>query len=162
VRLFDETDRIYGSEDYDLWLRLCLAGARLVGVPRVGAFYRNTPGSMSKNSFRMLLTRCEVLLRAHGMIIRRPDLLPELGQTLLAVALRLLRRCLVQGAEKEVIRALTACIHELRLAGVTSKMGLHRRCFQAAFGPALAERAAVTYFRFFNKGLHQYYCRGYY
>ena len=47
-------DTIPGLDDWDLWIRLSLAGAEFVAVPQVAAYYRQTPGSMSTNHERML------------------------------------------------------------------------------------------------------------
>jgi GT2 family glycosyltransferase len=48
---FDE--RLTSSEDYDLWLRILVAGYRAAWVPGRHALYRKHPGQMSKNLVTM-------------------------------------------------------------------------------------------------------------
>ena len=48
---FDESRR--SSEDYELWLRILLAGYRAAWVPGRHALYRKHPGQMSKNLVTM-------------------------------------------------------------------------------------------------------------
>jgi glycosyltransferase involved in cell wall biosynthesis len=55
-------------EDYDLWLRLAVAGHRAVRVPGVHAVYRRRPGSMSSNERRMRETEVRVLRNAAGRL----------------------------------------------------------------------------------------------
>jgi hypothetical protein len=58
---FEESLR--SCEDWDLWIRLLFRGADICPVPLVGAYYRQSPGSMSRNKVRMCQTRTQVLLR---------------------------------------------------------------------------------------------------
>jgi GT2 family glycosyltransferase len=58
---FDPTLR--ACEDWDVWVRLVVAGATLVPVREVGAHYRQHPTSMSRNRVVMTRTRAEVLGR---------------------------------------------------------------------------------------------------
>jgi glycosyltransferase involved in cell wall biosynthesis len=60
-------------EDWDLWLRLALAGADVVAVPRVGAYYRRYPGSMSSDPVRMARARAAVLERARRRLRETPE-----------------------------------------------------------------------------------------
>ncbi|HZO87540.1 MAG TPA: glycosyltransferase family 2 protein [Chthonomonadaceae bacterium] len=65
--LFDPTLR--SNEDWDLWIRIALAGGKFVSVPGAVGCYRQYPGSMSKNYERMWLTGLDVLRknqRLHG------------------------------------------------------------------------------------------------
>lgn len=50
-------------EDWDLWLRCALAGARFHTESRIAARYRDVPGSMSKNIERMWRSNVEVARR---------------------------------------------------------------------------------------------------
>jgi glycosyltransferase involved in cell wall biosynthesis len=62
-----------GCEDWDLWMRLALAGAEVVPVPRVGAFYRRYEGSMSMRRARMYWMSAHLLLQARRQVQARPD-----------------------------------------------------------------------------------------
>ena len=77
---FQETLR--GVEDWDLWTRLALAGAQFTAVRRVGAYYRQTPGSMVRQRDVMVQARIEILLRAHREILPRGERLAALGHDL--------------------------------------------------------------------------------
>jgi hypothetical protein len=68
-------------EDWDFWIRLILAGAEIVAVPRVGAYYRRHEGSISTNHLRMDSKIAELLLGVQKEMRRRPDLLQRWGMT---------------------------------------------------------------------------------
>jgi glycosyltransferase involved in cell wall biosynthesis len=51
-----------GCEDYDLWVRLVLAGCEVAPVFRVAAYYRQHPASMS-TSGQLMGTGCAAVLR---------------------------------------------------------------------------------------------------
>ena len=104
---------VYACEDWDMWLRQALAGAELIAVPHVGAFYRMSPNSMSTNHARMLATRVKILLQTHARFLDRPDLLARWGNELAAVALRVRRRLLAQNIYPESVPALTALLTDL-------------------------------------------------
>jgi glycosyltransferase involved in cell wall biosynthesis len=55
--------RLKACEDWDAWLRALFAGARIVPVPRIGAYYRQHPTSMSKNRALMATTKSQTLWR---------------------------------------------------------------------------------------------------
>jgi glycosyltransferase involved in cell wall biosynthesis len=59
VGRFNES--LKSCEDWDLWVRLGLDGAKLVAVSFIGAFYRRHPGQMTRNQARMERTGTEVL-----------------------------------------------------------------------------------------------------
>lgn len=61
-------------EDWDLWLRLALAGAELVAVPRIGAYYRRYAGSLSCDPIFMSRGRALVLQHACQALQARPDI----------------------------------------------------------------------------------------
>jgi glycosyltransferase involved in cell wall biosynthesis len=42
-----------GTSDWDCWFRQLFAGADLVGVPFIGAYYRQSPGQLSRNELVM-------------------------------------------------------------------------------------------------------------
>jgi glycosyltransferase involved in cell wall biosynthesis len=72
---FDESLR--SCEDWDLWVRLMMAGAELVKAPIIGAHYRRYHGSMSTNNLRMDQTRAEVLWRAYKLARKNPQILEK-------------------------------------------------------------------------------------
>jgi glycosyltransferase involved in cell wall biosynthesis len=63
VGLFDETMR--SSEDRDLWLRIALR-YEVAFIPKVLAYYRTSPGSMSTNSQRMLEAQLKFIRKHYG------------------------------------------------------------------------------------------------
>jgi glycosyltransferase involved in cell wall biosynthesis len=63
VGLFDETMR--STEDRDLWLRIALL-YEVAFVPKVLAYYRTSPGSMSSNSQRMLEAQLQFIRKHYG------------------------------------------------------------------------------------------------
>jgi glycosyltransferase involved in cell wall biosynthesis len=63
VGLFDETLRT--TEDRDLWLRIALRH-EVAFVPKVLAYYRTSPGSLSSNSQRMLEAQLRFIRKHYG------------------------------------------------------------------------------------------------
>ena len=63
VGLFDETMR--STEDRVLWLRIALRH-EVAFVPKVLAYYRTSPGSMSSNSQRMLEAQLRFIRKHYG------------------------------------------------------------------------------------------------
>jgi glycosyltransferase involved in cell wall biosynthesis len=68
-------------EDWDLWIRLILAGAEIVVVSRVGAYYRRHEESATRNHLRMDTVTAELLLSVQKEMRNRPDLLQRWGLT---------------------------------------------------------------------------------
>jgi peptidoglycan/xylan/chitin deacetylase (PgdA/CDA1 family)/GT2 family glycosyltransferase len=75
---FDPSLRI--GEDWDLWRRLALAGARFGTVREVLAHYRMRPGSASHNSELFLVDSLRVLERGFAADPRVPNPLPAYAQ----------------------------------------------------------------------------------
>lgn len=143
---FDE--ELAGCEDWDLWLKLALAGAELIPVARIGAYYRRHGASFSSSTTRMLADRVRVLLRLHRRLLDNPGLLDtERAAELLEAETRVRRRCLVQGAEPSCVAALSAAIAELHRSGRVAKKSRPRRLAEAMVGEAAAERLALGLFR---------------
>jgi len=61
------------SEDFDLWLRLLIAGWELAYVPRPVAQYRRRAGSASRDSAGMLRTALAVTMTARDALAGRPE-----------------------------------------------------------------------------------------
>ena len=76
AQLFDESLRC--CEDYDLWLRVLYHGGRIAYQKKVLARYRSRPGSLSRDSMKMLETLVAVYEKA-----ARTMLLPEQTRAIL-------------------------------------------------------------------------------
>ncbi len=63
VGLFDETMR--STEDRDLWLRIALRH-EVAFIPKVLAYYRTSPGSVSTNTQRMLQAQLQFIRKHYG------------------------------------------------------------------------------------------------
>jgi glycosyltransferase involved in cell wall biosynthesis len=74
---FDST--VNTAEDWDMWIRLVWAGAQIVPIHRIGAFYRQHPGSASRNWARMAMMSAEVLRRTLRRIAAEPDVVVRMG-----------------------------------------------------------------------------------
>ncbi|MEJ7830744.1 MAG: glycosyltransferase [Segetibacter sp.] len=59
-------------EDWDLWIRAAKVTANVVSLAYIGAGYRMTPGSMSRNSFTFLDANIKVAMRATSKDERLP------------------------------------------------------------------------------------------
>ena len=70
---FDRSLRVDACEDWDLWLRLVFAGALIVPVYKIGAYYRQHPGSHSRNYLRMAQSRSEVKRRSLLALRQAPE-----------------------------------------------------------------------------------------
>src|SRR5262249_49677502 len=136
-----------GCEDWDLWLRLGLHGARLVTIPRVGAYYRRYGGSLSTQCARMLENRGEGLFRLHERILQRPDLLDRWGTELLRAECRVRRRCLAQGLESRYVLLLCRAIDALKVRHVRMKQNVARQLLESFLGGRSADQLLLTYLR---------------
>jgi glycosyltransferase involved in cell wall biosynthesis len=150
---FEESLR--SCEDWDLWLRLAIAGAELIAVPQVAAYYRQMPGSMSTNHERMLATRTEVLLRGYTRIAEKPELLAKWGTDLAAAAFRVRRRLRVQRVRPDLIDTLTAMLHELTRAGFCPPLGGKESVLARLVGREWADRLMLAYYRRFDRPMYR-------
>jgi glycosyltransferase involved in cell wall biosynthesis len=121
-------------EDWDLWLRLALAGAELIHVPQIGAYYRRYPGTMSGDRQRMLSARTEVLLRAHEQVLRIPALTERWGADVMQAAFRLRRRWMVQFPEARYTARLSEAIRQMRQRGLRLPRSWPARVLEHACG----------------------------
>jgi glycosyltransferase involved in cell wall biosynthesis len=64
--LFDEDRRIQNCEDYDLWLRMALAGASFYGMTEKLMRYRRHPASTTHRESRLLAPMLEVIKKQAG------------------------------------------------------------------------------------------------
>ena len=64
---FDQDRRVFGNEDWDMWLRIAAADARFQSCPGAEAVYRVTSGSVSSNAVRQWNTRRVVLAKAMAL-----------------------------------------------------------------------------------------------
>jgi glycosyltransferase involved in cell wall biosynthesis len=147
-------------EDWDLWVRLTCAGAARVTVPHVGSFYRQTPGSMSTNHERMLVSRTEVLLRTHTQFAQKSDLMARWGSELAAAALRVRRRLRVQRVRPDLEHALTALLDELSQAGFRVPFGRKESILVRCVGREWADRLLLAYYRRFDHTMYSTLQRG--
>ena len=75
-------------EDWDVWLRVALAGAEFVPVMRVGAYYRRHAGTVSTQRARMQSRNAARFLKSQGELRERPDVLRRWGLSLADVQRR--------------------------------------------------------------------------
>jgi glycosyltransferase involved in cell wall biosynthesis len=68
-----------GCEDWDCWIRLLLSGCDAVATNRIGAYYRLSPTSMSRNIRLMEEGMIQVRLRTLQAVANQPHRLRELG-----------------------------------------------------------------------------------
>jgi hypothetical protein len=144
---FAEDFESTGCEDWDLWLRLGVCGARLVTLQRVGAYYRRYEGSMSTQSAGMLVNRIEVLLRLQQKFLDRPDLLKDWGGELVEAEHRVRRRCIAQGMDGRWLWALSRAIRVLTKRGICLPRSPGRRVLETVVGGSTADRLILAYFR---------------
>lgn len=76
---FDPSAGVNACEDWDMWLRLLFAGARLIPLYQIGAYYRQHPSSHSQNKLRMARSRAEVMRRTLQYLENHPDSAASLG-----------------------------------------------------------------------------------
>ncbi len=60
------------AEDFDLWVRLLIAGGHFVFVPKALARYRRRAGSLSNTAFKMHLGAAQAYVRALGALRGHP------------------------------------------------------------------------------------------
>jgi len=120
--LFDE--RLSHSEDYDLWLRMAKAGARMVYRKKLLLFRRELPSSLCGNPIK--LRRCQVrvflkLLRGQALTGGEKALVEkQLQRTQAGIKLEQARQCFAKGQFARAERALRAANRVLR----SRKLGL--------------------------------------
>lgn len=146
-------------EDWHLWFRMALAGAEIVTVRKIGAFYRRHAGSTSSDIGWMLRGRTELLRFQHRELVRRSDLLEPYGGDLLEAEHRVLRRWLAVGQSKPVVREIAGYIRELNERGITTTRAAWRRLADRMLGYR-SDAIALTYFRWFRQSIFAEYRNG--
>ncbi len=151
---------VYACEDWDLWMRLGLAGATVVAAPHVGAFYRLSPGSMSTNRGRMLATRIKILMQTYARFLERPELLTRWGPELALAALRVRRRLIAQNIYPESVPALSEMIGDLARRGFRPPLKGKEAILARLIGRERADRLMLAYYRRFDKPMFEFYQQG--
>ena len=135
------------SEDWDLWLRLALAGIAWRAVPYVGARYRRHAGAVSGQTTKILQGRIDALLRAHRAIVTDPARLRQLGPELYQSQRDALRKVIARRhVDPRRVAALEGAIRELKQLGAAGYASWHEQAFSRLFG-LRAERLRVLYWR---------------
>lgn len=144
-------------EDWDLWLRLALAGAEIKTVPRVGAYYRQTPGSMSSQSQAMLEGRAEVVLRTHRLVLNDRHLTHEWAPALVETEQHLLRQLLALNWNRELQMRLWQGLQEMAARGHCPPRSSAKQLVDQWLG-FRAESLAIAWFRIFDRRRFAFYC----
>jgi glycosyltransferase involved in cell wall biosynthesis len=148
---FDE--KLRSHEDWDLWVRLALSGAQLATVPRIGAYYRRSPGSMSRNLRVMSETYIEVLQKGQRYILEDTALMHKYGAELYSASREALRRIAMQRLPWPVVSPLAHSIRELEQHGVRLRRSVAKRVLTRVLGYR-AELVSYLYFRYFHKAIY--------
>ncbi len=107
---FDESLR--ELEDWDLWLRLAIAGKRFACIPQVLSRVRVHAGSMTSNQAKMNSTMVRVLLKNKAAILEQGNHRPGLQK---AFYIALLNFCLLAGEGKTLGRIFLEAVRVLGL-----------------------------------------------
>jgi len=124
---FDES--LTACEDYDLWLRLILNGAKISIVNYVGCRYRFLMTSMSEDTEKMFKNKSKVVERLNAALLQNLTLLTEpVIDKLIRSNTKLIHQCLARGYSIQdylpsTIKMLEF-IYEKRFAGL-KKMALN-------------------------------------
>jgi len=89
------------AEDFDLWIRLLIAGGEFVFVPRALARYRRRAGSLSNTPIKLHLGRAQAYLRALGALRGEPCVAAicrrKIGETMGWMSLHEAQQVLAEG-----------------------------------------------------------------
>jgi len=145
-------EHLRACEDWDLWTRLAIRGAQVRTIPQLGAYYRQSAGSMSSDRLRMMEARTETLLRAHASILDRAELLREFGSELADIEEFMIRRLAAYGVASEQSARLHAARRQLRRLGFGKPAGPLERLLGTR-----AEPVAMRLMRLFAPRRFAYY-----
>jgi glycosyltransferase involved in cell wall biosynthesis len=135
---FDES--LSQLEDWDFFSRLGLHDPEVVSDPRIGAYYRVRPGSMSANRLAMARSRGRLLISFHDLLRQRgrPD---WFGLDLLKAEQGSYQQLIALGVEEpQVLDGLLARIKELQRRVGFGQFGWRFRTLALLVGYARAER----------------------
>ena len=138
---FNESLR--SCEDWDFWIRLAFEGATVIPVEHVGAFYRDSPGSMSKDARTMLKSRAELLLLVHKRITVSSEMLRKYGGDLIITEQRVLHRLLAHKLHGELPKRLCTAIRDLEKAGIPLRRSIPKRFLRMICGN-LSDRISIS------------------
>lgn len=131
---FDESPQIAPSEDWDLFIRLILDGAKVGVVERPLLRYRRHPDSMTANRVRALRSRVAVLEKTR----LREDLTPEQR--------RHLERCLARARSRSVLHDARSVVAD------AAPRGRRLLTFARTPGISVTTRLALTAAAFIPPG----------
>lgn len=139
---FDETLRC--AQDYDLNLRIAIAGWRFAGVEDALVTIRRRAGSVSANSVKVMEHMQEILGRAHVDLKKRGALTDARARAIAGRMATSGRACLRHGREDVSER----CFGEARSihpdGGLPEAYGRAALAARRLFGPRFAERIAMA------------------
>lgn len=92
---FDE--RLKGSEDWELWVRLALSGVSAVTLPWAGAYYRRSPDTASGNRLRMAEGKVALMSRVWQAAREREEFWSHWVPTYLRTLYAVRRQCRILG-----------------------------------------------------------------
>lgn len=128
-------------EDWDLWCRVALAGAKLATTPFVGAYYRHHSKSQMSTEPPIRKARGHAVLMQDlclGML-KQPDLLSQHGEKLFWAAWTSLHRARNAGASWEELRGLRSAIQAVIQNGPPAVRSIRYARLMRVFGIPLAE-----------------------
>lgn len=138
VGSFDESLRF--SEDWEFFVRLGMAGARLLVDQRIGCYYRQRAGSMSANRVGMSKARAHILINVHDRLraLGRAD---WFGLDLLKIEQSTYQGLvMLQVREPDLLDPLLQRIRELQKRVGFGQFGWRFRLMARCLGYARAER----------------------
>ncbi len=92
---FDESLKLF--EDYDLWLRFLINGAKISKVDYIGCCYRILDGSKSSDRKKMFFQRCKAFEKINCILLSKFNYLSEdVIDELLWQNIKLLHKCFVR------------------------------------------------------------------
>lgn len=154
VGRFDEA--LSGCADWDLWLRLALAGLQLHAIQSVTALYRTHAGTLSQQLDRMLEDRARVLLKAMRRHRQEPAWRYEWDRHLVQAAYRVRRRFIAHGVDSPLRHEIAGEIRRLRPRALPALRNVLLAAREMLVGDGW-DHMALSYYRQRVPDLWQYY-----
>jgi glycosyltransferase involved in cell wall biosynthesis len=145
---FDPT--LNSCEDWDFWLRCANHGVSFSTIPFVGAFYRDSPNSMSSNKNRMLFARTRVLINAWNYL-EKDGLRYRFGNEFVEAGIRLRRRFIAKSLRNQLTEEIDVLLKELNELGVRPVRSGKQKFLQQLIGEGFLDRCVISYYRWFDK-----------